>query len=98
MALNISWTKRASTNFDKIIEYLEIEWGEQVTRRFIKEVYDFLEVLAEFPEIGSFENKESNIRGFTLIKQVSVFYRISSKKIIILGLFDNRQNPSKKLR
>jgi plasmid stabilization system protein ParE len=98
MALKINWTKRASTNFDKVIEYLEIEWGDQVTRRFIKEVYDFLEVLAEFPEIGSFENKESNIRGFTLIKQVDILYRITDNKIIILGLFDNRQNPSKKHR
>lgn len=96
MALKISWTKRASTNFDKIIEYLEIEWGDQVTRRFIKEVYDFLDVLSEFPEIGSFENKEINIRGFTLIKQVDILYRISGNRIIILGLFDNRQNPSKK--
>jgi plasmid stabilization system protein ParE len=98
VALNISWTKRASGNFDKIIEYLEIEWGDQVTKKFINEVYDFLEVLADFPEIGSFENKESNIRGFTLVKQINIFYRINDNKIIILGLFDNRRNPSKKHR
>ena len=96
MAVNISWTKRADNNFDEIIEYLEINWGDQVTKKFITEVYDFLELIAEFPEIGSIENKENNIRGFTLIKQINIFYRISSKKIIILGLFDNRQNPTKK--
>lgn len=98
MALKIFWTKRASKNFDIILEYLEIEWGELVTKRFIKDVYDFLELLVEFPEIGSIENKEKGIRGFTLIKQINVFYRITSDKIIILGLFDNRQNPSKKHR
>ncbi len=42
--------KRASKNFDIILEYLEVEWGEQVTWRFIKDVYDFMELLAEFPE------------------------------------------------
>jgi plasmid stabilization system protein ParE len=98
MALKIFWTIRASKNFDIILEYLEVEWGDQVTRRFIKDVYDFLELLVEFPEIGSIENKEKGIRGFTLIKQINIFYRITAEKIIILGLFDNRQNPSKKHR
>ena len=98
MALTISWTKRASENLDNILEYLENQWGDQVVRRFIKDVYYFMELLAEFPEIGSLENKEKNIRGFTLIKQVNIFYRINNDQIIILGLFDNRQNPAKKYR
>ena len=98
MALKIFWTTRASKNFDIILEYLEVEWSDQVTKRFIKDVYDFLELLIEFPEIGSIENKEKGIRGFTLIKQINIFYRITTDKIIILGLFDNRQNPSKKYR
>ncbi|MGB7511865.1 MAG: type II toxin-antitoxin system RelE/ParE family toxin [Pelodictyon phaeoclathratiforme] len=98
MALKIFWTNKASNKFENILEYLEVEWGNQVTKRFIKEVYDFLEVLVEFPEIGSIENKEKGIRGFTLIRQINIFYRITIDKIIILGLFDNRQNPSKKHR
>jgi plasmid stabilization system protein ParE len=98
MALKIFWTNRASKNFDIILEYLEGEWGDQVTKKFIKDVYDFLELLVEFPEIGSIENKEEGIRGFTLIKQINIFYRITKDKIIILGLFDNRQNPTKKPR
>jgi len=96
MALKIFWTNRASKNFDIILEYLEVEWGDQVTKRFIKDVFDFLELLVEFPEIGSIVNKEKGIRGFTLIKQINIFYRINTDKIIILGLFDNRQNPLKK--
>jgi plasmid stabilization system protein ParE len=98
MALKIFWTNKASNNFENILEYLEVEWGNQVTKRFIKDVYDFLEVLVEFPEIGSIENKEKGIRGFTLIRQINIFYRITIDKIIILGLFNNRQNPSKKHR
>lgn len=98
MALKIFWTNKASNNFENILEYLEVEWGNQVTKRFVKDVYDFLEVLVEFPEIGSIENKEKGIRGFTLIRQINIFYRITIDKIIILGLFNNRQNPSKKHR
>lgn len=98
MALTIFWTKRASRDFEIIIEYLVIEWGNQSARRFIRDLYNFLDLLSEFPEIGSIENKEKGIRGFTLLKQLNVFYRISNDRIIILGLFDNRQDPSKRLR
>ena len=96
MALELVWSKRASLKFDQINTYLIEEWGEQSAKQFIGKVFTFLEILSEFPEIGSIENKEKRIRGFTVVKQVNVFYRIKNDKIILLVFFDNRQNPKKK--
>ena len=96
MALNIVWTHRASRNLEAILEYLVKEWGDVSTKKLIKDVYDFLDLLVEFPEIGSIENKEKEIRVFTLVNQLNIFYRITTDKIIILGLFNNRQNPAKR--
>lgn len=96
MALEIHWSKRADKKFDKIIEYLLVEWNEQVTEVFVKKVYDFIETLADFPEIGIIQNKEKAIRGFTIVKQINIFYHISKNKIIILDFFDNRQSPKRK--
>jgi len=96
MALEVQWSKRADRKFDKIIEYLLIGWSERVTRSFIKRVYDLIETLSEFPEIGTIENKEKGIRGFTIVKQVNIFYKVSGNRIIILDFFDNRQAPEKK--
>ena len=96
MALKIYWSKRAVKKFDQILDYLLEEWGESVTKAFTRKVYEFLEILVEFPEIGTIENKEKGIRGFTIIKQVNLFYRISGDKIILLNFFDNRQQPEKK--
>jgi plasmid stabilization system protein ParE len=93
MALEILWSKRADKRFDNIIEYLEDEWGEHTTSLFVKKVYDFLDILCEFPEIGTIENKELNIRGFVIVKQLTIFYQIRKDKIIILNFYDNRQNP-----
>jgi plasmid stabilization system protein ParE len=73
-----------------------IEWGEGITKSFVKKVYDFLDILAEFPEIGTIENKERGIRGFTIIEQINIFYKIDGNKIILLNFFDNRQNSLKK--
>ena len=90
MALEIVWSKRASLKFDQINTYLIEEWGEQSAKQFIGKVFTILEILSEFPEIGSIENKEKRIRGFTVVKQVNVFYRIKNDKIILLVFFDNR--------
>jgi len=79
-----------------MITYLIEEWGEKSAKQFIGKVFNFLEILSEFPEIGSVENKEKNIRGFTIVKQVNLYYRIKSDKIILILFFDNRQHPKKK--
>ena len=55
MALEIEWSKRADKSFDRIIDFLQAEWGDQVVKAFVKKTYDFLEILAEFPEIGSLQ-------------------------------------------
>jgi plasmid stabilization system protein ParE len=96
MALEIKWSKRADNSFDRIIDFIHAEWGDQVVKTFVKKTYDFLEILAEFPEIGSMQVKERGIRGFTLIKQVIVFYKIKGKSIILIDFFDTRQDPKKK--
>lgn len=96
MALTIYWSKRADQKFDKIIKILDEEWGETATKSFVRKVYDFLELLQEFPEIGTLENRESNIRGFVIVKQLTLFYKISQDKIILLNFFDNRMNPKRK--
>ena len=96
MALEIFWTISADRKFDKIIKYLLSEWNQRVTESFVKKVYDTIDILAEFPEIGTIEHKEKEIRGFTIVKQINVFYKVSDNKLIILNFFDNRQSPAKK--
>ena len=53
MALAIVWSKRATLRFDHIISFLIDEWGEKSAREFTLKVFDFLDTLSEFPEIGS---------------------------------------------
>lgn len=91
MAKKVVWTKRADKKYDAIIEYLSKEWGERVTEEFIKRTYSFLDLLIDFPEIGTIENAEKGIRGFSLTKHV----RIAGEYILLLNFFDNRQDKKK---
>ena len=96
MALSIRWTTKADIKLDQLIIYLKSEWGESVVKAFMRKLYDFLEILSEFPEIGSMQYPEKRIRGFALTKQVTIFYKIDSNHIILLDIFDNRSDPNKK--
>jgi hypothetical protein len=46
--------------------------------------------------MGNFQHEEKEIRGFVIIKQVTMFYKVRDENIIILNLFDNRQNPKRR--
>ncbi|MBA7579420.1 hypothetical protein ES708_21291 [subsurface metagenome] len=96
MALEIKWTKQATTSFYNTIDYLEEEWSERYAQKFVQIVNRFLHTLQEQPEIGKIEVAEKGIRGFVLSRQNTVFYRIKGQWIILLKFFDNRQHPSKK--
>jgi len=62
----------------------------------VRRTYEFLDLLAEFPEVGSMENTQKQIRGFVLIKQITVFYIRKDDSIILLNFYDNRQKPISK--
>ncbi len=98
MELKIRWTKRASSSFDKTVEYIEKEWGDRSAKKFIKKVNRLLIILKKQPDIGKLEIEDKGIRAFVFSRQNTVFYRIKSDKLILLKFFDNRQDPKKRPR
>lgn len=94
--MKILVSKRATIDFHRIQEYLQSNWGGKSVERFKSTVSDFLNILERFPEIGSMQFPEKNIRGFQLTSQIRVFYTIKQSHIFILGFFDVRQNPNNK--
>jgi plasmid stabilization system protein ParE len=96
MAKKITWTSRAIDRYNQVIEYLNKEWGEKVTRNFVQRTYTIIDLISEYPQIGSIEHAEKLIRGFVITKHNRLFYRETKDEIIILNFFDNRQNKKKK--
>ena len=96
MAKTIVWNRRASDSFNAIIQYLENEWGSNVTRDFVKCTYHLLDLLAANPELGPIEHDEKQIRGFVITKHNTLFYRVEDTRLVLLHFFDNRQDPKKK--
>ncbi|HAH24305.1 MAG TPA: hypothetical protein DCL77_11225 [Prolixibacteraceae bacterium] len=98
MALTVEWSEDANESFERILDYLQSQWGLKVVRAFVRKTYEFLDLLVAFPEIGSVENSERQIRGFVLVKQITVFYIRKNDSIVLLNFYDNRQKPTSKRR
>ena len=96
MALKIKWNKRAKDNFDKILEYLELSFGQQTAKVFAKRSYIIIEQLSEYPELGSLEVENKQIRGILITKHNRLFYRITESEIVLLSFFDTRHCPMKR--
>ncbi len=64
MARQIIWTKRANNKFNKIIEYLEQEWGPGVTQKFVLKTYDIIELIADQSDLGTIESPDKTLEVF----------------------------------
>lgn len=85
--MRIFLTRRAKKAYTSIKDYIAKEWSETVAAAFEQKAIDFLDLLEDFPEIGTIEVNDTQIRGFQLTKQTKVFYRVKNDKIIILTFF-----------
>ena len=94
--MKLVWTEKAQRRIGEVLEYIEREFGTKARQTFIEKTQDFTRILIEFPEMGTLEIKEENLRGFQLTNQTRVFYRVKKNCIIILTLIDSRQNPKKR--
>jgi plasmid stabilization system protein ParE len=94
--MKLVWTEKAQQRIGEVLEYIEREFGAKARQIFLEKTQDFTRILIEFPEMGTLEIKEKNLRGFQLTNQTRVFYRVKKNCIIILTLIDSRQNPNKR--
>ena len=95
MVKEVVWGKRAFNKFQKIVEYLLKEWSEKVAEEFIDKSEEKIELLKNFPNIGLKSTKKVGLRKINLSKQNMLVYRIKEDKIIILNIYDTRQDPVK---
>jgi len=96
MVKTIVWRRKANNEFNAIINYLQKNWNDKVTKSFVEKAYQIIEILREYPEMGTIENYEKQIRGFVITKHNTLYYRIEGDELILLSFFDNRQNPKKR--
>jgi plasmid stabilization system protein ParE len=94
MAL-IEWTSEAERNLNAIFDYLETTWSKREISNFAKKLESNLQLISSLPTAFPYYSKEKNIRRCVLSPQTTIYYSEVpiENKIVIITLFDNRQNP-----
>ena len=88
------WSDDAIVQLQNLIKYLDLEWGQKVGNEFLHKMESWIEVIKEYPEVFPVNTKLKikNIRRCVINKNVSLLYRLSTKRIIIYSIKDNRTN------
>ncbi len=98
MVYEIVFKKRFANKLEKVLLYLENEFGYLVAKRFAGLLDKKFKTLAENPYIGQPSLSFTQIRSLIAGKN-RIYYRIEKEKIIIINMYDIRINPLKnKLR
>lgn len=80
MAYKIIWTKNAKEDLKDIVFYLKEEWSEEISEKFISNLFSKLEILSEFPLLGKASEKNINIRRILISEQNFLYYKIERIK------------------
>jgi plasmid stabilization system protein ParE len=93
--VKIRWTPRAISEFQKAVDYLEIEWGDTVRKAYIARIEFVIELIKKFPTLYPTTSSRPGVRRCVITKHNSLYYRIADDYIEILTFYDNRSNPKK---
>ena len=94
MAKEIVWNKRAIAKLDEVMDYLLESASEQVARTFYEKVLERIALLSQHSEIGRVSKKKKTVRVYPLDKRYHLYYRVDSRRLIIVYLFDTKQHPN----
>lgn len=91
MAYKIIIQKRFVVKLNKIVEYLESEWGNKVALDFFNNVNDRINSLKHHPFIGAPSQKYKDARGLYITKHNRLIYTVRGRNVYILNIYDTRQ-------
>lgn len=95
MHRNLVWSPLAENDFSAILQYLELEWGKNITEKFIEITDNSIKQIIINPKQFPIIYKKKKIRKCVLTKHNSMFYKVGGQNIDILRIFDTRQDPKK---
>lgn len=91
MAHEIVINKRFSNKMLDVLDYLKEEWSEKIAFEFLDTVYARIDAIQINPFIGAPVGL-GTVRSLHVTKHNRLFYRVESKTVIILNLYDTRSS------
>jgi plasmid stabilization system protein ParE len=93
--LKIRWTEEATKNLESIILYLETNWTPKELRKFFQKLEKQLVLISIFPDAYPLSLKKKKIHRCVFAKNLTVYYTVKDEYLVLLSIFDTRQQPVK---
>ena len=94
MAFKIIWTAKAQNDRIEILQYWIDRNKSTLFATKLNEIFnECVELLSQYPNLGK-KTDMKQVRAY-IVKDYFIFYKITEKTIVIVSIFDARQNPRK---
>ena len=88
-------SQKAEKQLENIFLYVESKFSERIRKELAKKIYDCFKLIENDPELFSFSDQNSSLRKCVVTKKTTVFYQIRKEHIVVVSVFDTRQNIKK---
>jgi plasmid stabilization system protein ParE len=97
MAAQIRWSDNAKKDYKNVVDYLLLEWNEEIALRFIEVVEHKILHIKAHPFTGLRSQTNPNVRSISITKHNRLYYKITKDLLEIVNIFDTRQHPDKNI-
>jgi plasmid stabilization system protein ParE len=94
--MDIVFKKRFQKKVSKLSLYLEKSFGQGSVKKFWSAFDHQISIIRKFPESGA-PTKIPGVRSFIAGKHSRVYYKVFDNNIVIINMYDMRQDPSKNI-
>ena len=94
MSLEVLFTDEASEMLVLVSTFIKNKWGENTANKFLDSAYQTFETVAQQPYLFKASSLNKDIRIGLINKNCSFYYQVTDTSVIILFLWDNRQEAS----
>lgn len=95
MVYQIIFKKRFQDKLEKLLVYIEKEFGAATAKGFAQYLQRRFDALQQQPFIGVKSSTIENVRSIIAGKRNRIYYRVEKNKIVVLNIYDTRSNPRK---
>lgn len=95
--MNVQFTRKAADGLKKISVQVKAKWGVKSSLRLENAVFDTLELISHFPESYPKLKEYPELRKCVVLGKTILLYQILPGKLLVLGIYDARQNYEEEL-
>ena len=91
--MKITWYELALESLEQVLDFIEDQWGSEITEEFIQLIDNRISQLINNPKIAP-SIKNTKFRKLIIHKHITIFYEVIETELSIILVWDNRQNPN----